>query len=90
MALGAQPGAIYRLVLREAGWLTAIGVVIGLGSAVAAAALMRDLLFGVHPWDLSTLSIVAAVLGLSALAASYVPARRAALVSPVEALRTDQ
>jgi ABC-type antimicrobial peptide transport system permease subunit len=89
MALGAQPGAIYRLVLREAGWLTGIGIVIGLACAVAAAALMRGLLFGVRPWDLSTLSIVATVLGLSALAASYVPARRAASVSPVEALRAE-
>ena len=48
---------------------------------------MRGLLFGVRAWDVPTLSLVAAVLGLSALLASYIPARRAASVNPVDALR---
>ena len=90
MALGAQRTAIYRLVLREAGWLTAAGIVAGLACAIGAATLMRDLLFGVRSWDVSTLITVAGVLGLSALAASYMPARRAASVNPVESLRAEQ
>jgi len=89
MALGAQRGAIYRLVLREAGWLTTMGIVVGLGCAVGAATFMRSLLFGVRAWDAPTLLVVAGVLGASALAASYLPARRAASVSPVEALRAE-
>ena len=89
MALGAQRAAVHRLILREAGWLTALGIVAGLGAAIAAAALMKGLLFGVAAWDLPTLAAVAALLGLSALLASFLPARRAARVNPVEALRAE-
>jgi macrolide transport system ATP-binding/permease protein len=89
MALGAQPSAIYALVLREAGGLAAMGVALGLACAVGAATLMRSLLFGVRSWDTSTLLIAAGLLSLSALAASYMPARRAASISPVEALRAE-
>jgi macrolide transport system ATP-binding/permease protein len=89
MALGAQRGAIYQLVLREAGWLTSAGVTAGLVCAVGAATLMRGLLFGVQSWDVSTLLTACAVLGLSALGASYIPARRAASVDPAEALRAE-
>ena len=89
MALGAQPGAVYGLVLKEAGWLCAGGILIGLACSVGAATLIRGLLFGVRAWDVSTLAAVAGVLGVSALAASYVPARRAAGVNPVEALRAE-
>ena len=89
MALGAEPRTVYRLILKEAGWLTAIGIVIGLACSVAAATLMRGLLFGVRTWDVPTLAAVAAVLGVAALLASYVPARRAASVNPVEALRAE-
>jgi len=62
---------------------------LGLAFAVAAATVMRGLLFGVSSWDVPTLSSVAAVLGLSALLASYIPARRAASVNPVDALRAE-
>jgi len=89
MALGAQNSSVYRLILGEAGWLTAVGVVIGLACSVAAADLMRGLLFGVRSWDLPTLGAVATVLGLSALLASYIPARRAASLNPVDALRAE-
>jgi macrolide transport system ATP-binding/permease protein len=89
MALGAQRGAVYRLVLKEAGWLTSAGIAIGLGCSVGAAILMRGLLFGVRSWDAETLAGVAVVLGISALFASYIPARRAASVNPVEALHTE-
>ena len=64
-----------------------MGIVLGLGGAVAAAALMRSLLFGVAAWDVPTLAAVTAVLAMSAPLASFLPARRAARVNPVEALR---
>jgi macrolide transport system ATP-binding/permease protein len=89
MALGAHRGSVYRLILGEAGWLTAIGVAIGLVCSVAAAASMSGLLFGVQSWDVPTLAIVAAVLGSAGLLASYIPARRAASVNPVDALRAE-
>jgi macrolide transport system ATP-binding/permease protein len=89
MALGAQRGSVYRLILKEAGWLTAFGIVAGLVCSVGATTLMRKLLFGVHAWDVSTLAAVATTLAVCALLASYVPARRAASVNPVEALRAE-
>ena len=89
MALGAQRGSVYRLVLRQAGWLTLAGISLGLICAVGAATLMRTLLFGTAAWDAGTLASVAVVLGVSAMLASYIPARRAASVNPVEALRSE-
>jgi len=89
MALGAQRSSVYKLVLKEAGWLTAIGIAVGLAGAIGAALLMGKLLFGVRAWDAETLIGVAAVLGVSAMAASYLPARRAASVNPTEALRAE-
>jgi macrolide transport system ATP-binding/permease protein len=89
MALGAGQYTVERLILSEAGLLTALGLVFGLAGSLAGATLLRNLLFGVSAWDLPTLIGVAAVLGFSALLASYIPARRAASVNPVEALRTD-
>jgi len=89
MALGAQRGTVYRLILKEAGMLTAVGMVAGLLCSLAAATLMRKLLFGIQSWDVPTLAAVAAVLAVSALLASYIPARRAASVNPVDALRAE-
>ena len=89
MALGAQRWSVHQMVLREAGWLATTGIAIGAVCSLAATRLLRGLLFGIHPWDLPTLAGVAAVLGVSALLASYIPARRAASVDPVVALRTE-
>jgi ABC-type antimicrobial peptide transport system permease subunit len=89
MALGAQRGTVYTMVIREAGRLIAIGVAAGLICSIASATLMRSLLFGTAPWDAATLVAVAAILTGSAMAASYLPARRAALVNPMEALRAE-
>lgn len=89
MALGARPGLVYRLILKEAGWLTMVGITIGLVCAVGAANLMRGVLFGVSPWDVPTLVFIGVGLAVSAMLASFVPARRAARVNPVEALRAE-
>ena len=89
MALGAQHGSIYRMVMKEAGWLAAAGVVLGAASAIAAATMSRNLLFGVSSWDAQTIIAVAVILGAAAMLASFVPAKRAARVNPVEALRTE-
>ena len=89
MALGAGRGAVYHLILKEAGRMTALGVATGIVCSLAAATLLRSLLFGVRSWDAPTLLAAAAVLALAALAAGYIPARRAASVNPIEALRAE-
>jgi predicted permease len=87
MALGAQRASVYQLIMREAAWLTGVGIVVGLVCSVGAATLIRGLLFGVRSWDVATLGVVAVTLAISALLASYIPARKAAQVDPMVALR---
>ena len=87
MALGAPRRSVYRLILQEAAWLAGAGIAAGIVVSIAAATLIRGLLFGVQSWDLQTLAEVSLVLGVSALVASYIPARRAAKVDPMVALR---
>ena len=89
MALGAHRSSVHRMVLRDASRLAAIGIASGLICSVGAARLLRGVLFGVRAWDLSTLMGVVTVLSIAALVASYVPARRAASVNPVDALRNE-
>jgi predicted permease len=89
VAMGAERGAVYRLLLGEAARLIAYGVALGAGAAIGAARLMQTLLFETTPWDAPTLAVVAVVLGAAALLASYLPVRRAASVNPIEALRVE-
>jgi predicted permease len=89
IALGAQRRGVYRLILQEAGTLALAGIVLGSACAILAASFMRKLLFGTPPWDITTVISVAAVLGASALLASFLPARRAASVDPISALRAE-
>ena len=89
MALGAQRSTVYSMVMKQAGWLTAIGLALGIVCSIAACLSMRKLLFGVAAWDVATLAAVAAVLGLASLMASFIPARRAASVNPSDALRAE-
>jgi predicted permease len=89
MALGAQRSAVYSLVLRQAGWLTITGLILGVACSIGASVLMRKLLFGVEAWDVPTLATVAFVLGCASMAASFLPARRAASVNPTDALRAE-
>lgn len=87
MALGAQRGSVYQLIMTEAGWLAGMGIAAGLVCSIGAATLIRGLLFGVRTWDVATMVAVSAVLAISALLASYIPARRATRVDPMVALR---
>jgi macrolide transport system ATP-binding/permease protein len=89
MTLGAERSSVYRLVMREAGRLTGTGLAIGLVCSVGASVLTRSLLFGVEAWDPVTLLCVAVLLGLASMAASFLPARRAASVNPMDALRAE-
>ena len=89
IALGAERRTVYALILKEAGLLAAIGILSGICISLFASTLLRQLLFGVQSWDIPTLCGVAALLAMAALAASYIPARRAASVNPVEALRAE-
>src|SRR5258708_21789511 len=84
MALGAERGNVYSMVLREAGRLIAVGLVVGMAASVGAALAMRKLLFGVKAWDAQTLLCVALVLACAALGASFLAARGGALVSPAD------
>lgn len=89
IALGAARGSVYQLILKEAGRLTVIGIVAGILCSITASIFIRKLLFGTHSWDVTTLAAVSILLGLAALLASYIPARRAASINPVEALRAE-
>ena len=89
MALGADRGDVIRMVLRGAFWQVVIGLGIGIPLAVLAGKLMKDQLFGVKPWDPAMLAASTVLLALAALVASVVPARRAAGVEPMVALRNE-
>jgi|HubBroStandDraft_1064217.scaffolds.fasta_scaffold00260_24 putative ABC transport system permease protein len=87
MALGARTSDVLRLILRQGMALTGIGLVVGLMAAVAATRVLSSMLFEVKTSDPATYIGVAALLGAVSLAASYIPARRAARMDPVSALR---
>jgi predicted permease len=89
VAMGAERGAVYRLIMGEAARVVAVGLALGAGAAVGSARLIQSLLFGTSPWDVPTLAGVAIVLAAASLMASYIPARRAAEVNPVDALRME-
>jgi putative ABC transport system permease protein len=86
-ALGATYWDQLRLVLRGGMLVTAIGLGLGIAGALAATRLLASLLFNVMPYDVLTLAAVMAVLASVALAACYIPARRATRVDPMVALR---
>jgi len=89
LAIGASPADVVWLFLREGGVLILVGVTGGLAGALAGGRWIAALLFGVTPADPATFAAAVLTLGLTAAAATYVPARRAARVDPAEALRTD-
>jgi predicted permease len=87
MALGAQPSRVKRAILANAGVITAVGLVLGTAGAAALTRLLEGLLYETRPLDPATFAGMAGLLFAVALLASYLPARRAAAVSPVEAMR---
>jgi predicted permease len=89
MALGAQARDVLGLVLRRAALMTAAGIVIGAGSALLLTRLLATLLYGVEPGDPGTFVSVAALLGVIALVAGYIPARHATRIDAIAALRAE-
>jgi predicted permease len=89
MALGAKPGTVERLLLRQGMILTLIAVVLGWPAAWMLAKMASSFFYGIQPHDALTFSLVPPFLAVIALAACYVPARRAASVDPMQALRTE-
>lgn len=89
IALGAERGHLLWLVMRQAGLMLVVGVAVGTGLAYASARLVRGFLFGVSAHDGWTMAVAAIVLLACGLAAAYLPARRAASVNPMEALRAE-
>ena len=89
LALGASPRDIMRLVLRQAGVLAIVGLTVGTAATLVLARTLSSLLFGVPPWDPVTLVSAGALLALATLAASYLPARRAARVDPASILASE-
>jgi putative ABC transport system permease protein len=87
VALGASPADVLKQVILEGGRLAALGLALGIIAALALTRLMTSLLYGVKPSDPLTLGLAAALLAFVALAACYIPARRATRVDPIVALR---
>jgi ABC-type antimicrobial peptide transport system permease subunit len=89
MALGARAGNVLSLVLRQGLGLVLVGIAVGLTGGVWLTGAMKSLLFGIRPNDLPTFAIVSALLLAVAVAATYIPARRATKVDPIVALRCE-
>jgi ABC-type antimicrobial peptide transport system permease subunit len=87
MALGAQPGQVRAMILRESTRLTGVGIVAGLAAALVLTRAVHSMLYGVRAWDPVTMASGVMILLTVALAASWIPARRAAAVQPMDALR---
>jgi ABC-type antimicrobial peptide transport system permease subunit len=87
LALGAQPAQVRRMILRESTWLTVAGIAVGVGAALGLTRLVKSMLYGIQPNDPATILSGVLILLAVALAASWIPARRAAGVQPMEALR---
>jgi putative ABC transport system permease protein len=89
IALGASRANVTGLIVREGAILALIGLALGIGGAMLVGRTMQSTLYGVQALDLSVVASVTAVLFATALLASYLPARRAAEIDPVRALRTE-
>jgi ABC-type antimicrobial peptide transport system permease subunit len=87
LALGAQPRQVLTMILREATWVSLAGIAVGLAAALVLARLIKSMLYGLQPADPVSLISGAVLLIAVGLAASWLPARRAASVQPMEALR---
>ena len=89
LALGARPQQVTALVLREGALLAGVGLVLGLVCASVAARLLQSQLFAVSPGDVRSYLVAAVAIGIAALTACWLPARRASAISPLEAIRAE-
>jgi ABC-type antimicrobial peptide transport system permease subunit len=89
MALGAAPRDVVRMVLRDSLWLVGIGVLVGMPAAYGIGRYLEDTLFGLEPADPLTAAAALAVLATVAALAAWLPARRAARIDPMAALRDE-
>jgi ABC-type antimicrobial peptide transport system permease subunit len=89
LAIGGSRRHVISLVVRDVSWLVGIGMSVGLAGALTAARSMRSLLFGIEPWDPLSQTATVAVLVLVAVAAAWIPARRAIRVDPATVLRSE-
>ena len=89
LAIGGTPSHVLGLIVRNVAWVVAIGVSLGLAGALTAAGSMRSLLFGIEPWDPLSQTATIVALGLVAVAAAWIPTRRAMRVDPATVLRTE-
>jgi hypothetical protein len=87
MALGAQAGAVLRMIMRESSIMLFTGIIIGLLLAIASAKILSGILYGVHALDPIAFTVASLVMTTAALIATWLPARRATRVNPVQALR---
>lgn len=87
MALGAVAGHVRLLIVKEVGLMVLLGVGVGLPAAYGLARFSESLLYGVHAWDPAVYAVGLALIALIALAACFIPARRATRVDPLVALR---
>jgi ABC-type antimicrobial peptide transport system permease subunit len=89
IAVGAEPSQVRRLMVRRSLRTVIAGIAVGLAGAAASTRFVAALLFGVKPLDIFVFVASAAAMAIAGLLASYLPARRAAAVNPVEALRAE-
>ena len=89
MALGANRASVVRMVLRGASFRVFLGLIFGVPLAIGAGRLISAQLYGVSNWDPLALTVAAGTLAICAFFAAVIPARRAASISPMDALRTD-
>jgi ABC-type antimicrobial peptide transport system permease subunit len=88
MSLGADPGRVQRMILKEGGVLLAIGLVVGVAGALLAAGVIRGLLFGVAPHDPATFAAVAVTMASIGVVACWIPALRASRIDPAITMRS--
>lgn len=89
VAIGAAPASVTSLILRQAAWIIGLGVLTGLAGAVASSRVIAALLFDVAPMDLASIAFAAVFLGSVTIVAGLIPARRAARIDPMTALREE-
>jgi len=89
LAIGGTPNHVLGLIVRHVSWMVGIGLSLGLAGALTAAQSMRGLLFGIEPWDPLSQTVTIALLGAVAVAAAWIPARRAMRVDPAMVLRME-